>query len=371
MKKILLIVFLFIFLAAGGFLFLKVKNLKILPSQAEIGNNPEAISLNSLRGSVNLKSDEPDIQPNNENIPDRGSPFEKASQEIKEAPSSDESASVLTFAILGDTQRFTAGNSQGNFQKAVSQIKTLDPDLVIAAGDLVSNCKGKSDDAKDYADWKNVLGPLASKTYAVQGNHDRVEDKDKCDQFWQNIFTFPTNGPAGFSELVYSLDFKNSHFVFLDSDKPDGHQINDVQRNWLEQDLAKNKMTNTFVIFHEPAFPTGAKIDESLDVQASQRNDLWQILDKYNVTAVFNGHEHIVSRRKIDSSVFPGAKNSIYQFVFANTDSFNHDLPKPGVAEYASQIQGSFGLVKVDGKEITVETHGPDGKLLDTFTFSK
>ncbi len=105
-----------------------------------------------------------------------------------------------------------------------------------------------------------------------------------------------------------------------------------------------------------------SKIGESLDAQAGQRNALWQILEKYNVTAVFNGHEHIVSRRKI---------GGIYQFVFGNTDSFNHDLPKSGVAEYASQIQGSFGLVKVSGQEITVEVYDPNGKLLNSFPFSK
>jgi 3',5'-cyclic-AMP phosphodiesterase len=371
MKKILLIIFLFIFLAVGGFFFLKAKNSKILPSQTDIGNNFNQNSLNSLQGSVDFKSEDPAVQPNNENVPDRGSPFEKTNQELQAKPDTSGRDSILTFAVLGDTQRFDAGNSQGNFQKAAAEISKLNPDLVVAVGDLIGGCEGKSSDAKDYADWKKIIGPLAAKTYAVQGNHDRVSDGGSCDKIWQDAFNFPTNGPSGFSELTYSLDLKNAHFVFLDSIKPDGHQINDTQRTWLDQDLAKNKMEDTFVIFHEPAFPVSSKIGESLDTQASQRNALWQILDKYNVTAVLNGHEHIVSRRKVDSKVFPEAKNLIYQLVFANTDSFNHDLPKPGIAEYASQVQGSFGFVKVNGKDITVETHGPDGKTLDTHTFSK
>ena len=79
------------------------------------------------------------------------------------------------------------------------------------------------------------------------------------------------------------------------------------------------------------------------------------------MTAVFNGHEHIVSRRKI---------GKVYQFVFGSTDSFNHGLPAKGIAEYANQGQGRFGLVKVNGKEITVETHGPDGALLNSFTLT-
>ncbi|MFA5925856.1 MAG: metallophosphoesterase [Parcubacteria group bacterium] len=311
------------------------------------------------------------IEENTGKIPEvLSNPFaKKEGAAASPAPSSGENN--FTFAILGDTQRFTAGNKQGNFQKATANIKKQNPNMIIAVGDLVSNCKGKSDDAQNYDDWKNILGALTSKTYAVQGNHDRVENLDKCDRIWQDTFNFPTNGPSGFSELTYSLDFKNSHFVFLDSNKPDAHQVNDAQRDWLEQDLTKNKKENTFVIFHEPAYPTGYKSGESLDVEPSQRNALWEILDRHNVTAVFNGHEHIASRRKIDSQVSSAAKNSIYQFVFGNTDSFDHTLPAPGIAEYANQGQGRYGIVKVSGKEITVETRGPNGEILDTFAFSK
>lgn len=104
------------------------------------------------------------------------------------------------------------------------------------------------------------------------------------------------------------------------------------------------------------------KATESLDAEPSQRNALWEILEKHNVTAVFNGHEHIVSRRKV---------GKVYQFVFGSTDSFNHGLPAAGVAEYANQGQGRSGIVKVRGKEITVEVYDPDGKLLNTFIFSK
>ncbi len=274
------------------------------------------------------------------------------------APAPDTS---FTFAILGDTQRFEPNNPNGNFQRAMAQIAKTNPDKIFSMGDLVGSCDGDSKCRNEYADWKKIVGGSLSKTYATQGNHDRTGD-DKTDKVWRDSFDFPTNGPADFSEQVYSFDFKNSHFVVLDSDKPKEHLVNGEQRAWLEKDLAADKKENTFVFFHEPAYPTGAKISESLDKEPSDRNALWQILEKYNVTAVFNGHEHIVSRRKIGKT---------YQFVFANTDSFNHTLPKPGFAEYANQGQGRYGIVRVADKQITVETHGPDGKILDTFTFSK
>ena len=139
----------------------------------------------------------------------------------------------------------------------------------------------------------------------------------------------------------------------------------------MENNLAGNKKENVFVFFHEPAYPVYQKTGESLDNHPGERDALWQIFDKDNVSAVFNGHEHIATRRLIDSKVFSNAKNSIHQFVFGNTDSFDHTLPDPGVVEFSDQGQGRFGIVRVNGKEIAGETRGPDGALLNTFTFSK
>ena len=50
------------------------------------------------------------------------------------------------------------------------------------------------------------------------GNHDRVGE-NKADSIYQKVFAMPTNGPSGYSELTYSFDFENSHFVVLSSDK--------------------------------------------------------------------------------------------------------------------------------------------------------
>lgn len=295
-----------------------------------------------------------------ENIAEKvASPFVGSETAPAAEQTTDENS--FSFAIIGDTQYFKAANPNGNFQKAAAKIKAMDPALVFAVGDLVSSCDGDSKCSAKYSAWKKVVGTLLPKTYAMQGNHDRTGD-DKTDNIWRDSFAFPTNGPSGFSEQAYSFDYKNSHFVVLDSDKPKEHLMNGDQRAWLEKDLAGSKKENTFVFFHEPAYPVSSKITESLDKESSERDALWQILEKYHVTAVFNGHEHLVSRRKI---------GNLYQFVFGNTDSFNHGLPAKGVAEYSNQGQGRFGFVKVSGKEITVETLDSGGNILNTFAFSK
>jgi 3',5'-cyclic-AMP phosphodiesterase len=264
----------------------------------------------------------------------------------------------FAFGIIGDTQYFKAGNQNGGFQKAVKLLASKNVDLTMAIGDIVSSCD--TDCESKLAGWKSAMGALYPKAYAMMGNHDRT-GKDKSDAIWQKFFSFPTNGPAGYSELAYFFDFKNTHFVVLNSEKPDENIVNETQRAWLEQDLNANKKENVFVFFHEPAYPTNSKIGESLDAKPKERDALWNILSAHKVTAVFNGHEHIASRRNV---------GGIYQFVFGNTDSFNHLAPKPGMAEW-SYVGQNFGVIEVEGKKITVNTYSTDGKLLDSFQLVK
>lgn len=265
--------------------------------------------------------------------------------------------SKFSFAIIGDTQRFDPENADGGFQQAVKNITAKHVDFLMTEGDLLSSCG--DDCARNLTVWKNILGPLVSNTYELMGNHDRT-GRDASDSVWQNTFDLPINGPDGYSELTYSFDFQNAHFVVLNSEKPKGGIVDTIQRDWLEKDLASNKKENIFVFFHEPAYPVSSKIDASLDAHKDERDALWNIFVQYKVTAVFNGHEHIHSRKKI---------GTIYQFVFGNTDSYDHELPKPGMAEFSYQGK-NFGIVEVDGKQITVNLYSVEGNLINSFKFS-
>ena len=358
MKKIIIIIAITAIAILGFLFYQKAHEMKILPSQAEIGNSPDPGFFSSFKGSIESVFADPAKQsaPEN-NLPSR-SPFQGQSSNAVSNTNSD--SSVFSFAIIGDTQYFKSANSNGYFQKVVTDITAMNPDLVIATGDLTGSCESYTECLEKHNAWKKIDAPLLSKTYAAMGNHDNV--KNKGVKAWQDAFNFPTNGPSGYSELTYSFDFKNSHFVVLNSDHEKEHLVSGDQRAWLEQDLAKNKKENIFVVFHEPAYPVSSKITEGLDKNPGERDALWQILKKYNVTAVFNGHEHIVSRRKIDN---------IYQFVYGSTESFDHDLPGAGVAEYAVQGQSRFGIAQVNGKEITVKTYSAESKELNSFTFSK
>lgn len=266
----------------------------------------------------------------------------------------------FSFAVIGDTQGFSASSSSDSFRSAVKNIVNQNVTVVISVGDLVSSCDGDSKCTKKYDDWKSVAQPILNKTFEVQGNHDRT-GRDKADKAWQDEFDLPKNGPDGYSELTYSFNIGNSHFVVLDSEKPQEHVVGQDQRDWLDNDLANNKKPNIFVFYHEPAYPVSSKIGSSLDAKSPDRDALWTIFKKYKVTAIFSGHEHINSRKIIDG---------VLQFVIGNTNAFDHDLPKPGMADYSYQGH-HYAIVSVDNQNVTVNIYKTDGTLLNSFAIPR
>jgi len=278
---------------------------------------------------------------------------------------------AVTFAVMGDTQSFQSGS--GSFASAVANIKKKKPQVVVVVGDLISDCADDNACRNYWSSWKSIAAPILEKTYPAMGNHDRVNASvEAADALWQEVFSLPTNGPSGFSELAYSFNKGNSHFVILNSSKPNNYKVDSAQRSWLEQDLAAaRKKKHKFVFFHMPAYPVSGHIGSSLDVYPEERDALWEILDRYEVSAVFNGHEHLFSRRKIDSTLYPGAQNSTYQFTIGGTDTaYIYSAPEVGMTEYYS-LEQNFAIVNAKKKSVKVDLYATNGTLLHSFRYRK
>lgn len=271
------------------------------------------------------------------------------------------------FAIFGDSH-YGKGDLK-KFKKAVEFVEKENVDLVLTTGDNIANCENKRC-KKRIIDWERSMNSLIPKLFPTFGNHDVEEEYKKSAKYWTDYLTLPENGPENFKELTYSFDYGNTHFVILTSSFPKTHRVNDEQIEWLKSDLKNNNKQNTFIFFHESAFPVSEKIDESLDHKEDQRDKLWSVIDKYNVTSVFSGHEHLHSRRLIDDKVFPNAENNIYQFITGNTSYFHHDKPKKkdSIKGLEFMHQGEVVLiVEVENQKVTVNLHSIEGKLLDSF----
>ena len=114
------------------------------------------------------------------------------------------------------------------------------------------------------------------------------------------------------SKLGYSFDYKNQHFVVINTD-PVGAETS-APTQWLAADLAaaraRNGIQRIFVFGHKPAFTydylggingqhaTGAGLDATAATTA-KRDAFWAVIEQYNAT-YFCGHEHIynISRPK-------------------------------------------------------------------------
>ncbi|OGI26471.1 MAG: hypothetical protein A3J76_00785 [Candidatus Moranbacteria bacterium RBG_13_45_13] len=280
-------------------------------------------------------------------------------------------ASAVTFAVMGDTKDFLAGS--GTFQNAVAKIKKKKPSAVLVMGDLINDCTDDTTCRSYWNSWKSVAAPILKKTYPVMGNHDRVNvSGEAADTLWQEIFSLLTSGPDGYSELAYSFNKRNSHFVVLNSSRPSNNLVNSAQREWLEQDLALNqKKKYKFIFFHSPAFPASLHIGSSLDAYPDERNALWEILDRHNVSGVFVGHEHFFNQRLINSSVYSGATNSIYQFTVGRTDTTEtYPAPQAGMSEYYN-LENHFAIVKTSKKSVKVDLYSTSGTRLNSFRYKK
>ena len=354
LKILLLIVFLGVLVLGFVLFFAGRKSNNASQVQTPKITNPVLASLNSFAHILSSPAALVNSSPGSP-TPENPAPV---SGGATGAPAPGVSAATFSFAVIGDTKVFSADNPNGNLQKAVASIVKDNVNFSFIMGDLVHSCDGGSKCEASFAEWKSVMKPILDKTYEVMGNHDRTGGSS-ADAVWQKEFNLPTNGPSGFSELTYSFDYSNSHFVVLNTEKPKGQVVDSAQRDWLEKDLTANKKENVFVFYHEPAYQTAQNKDDSLDANPKERDALWAILVKHNVTAVFNGHEHIFSRKKV---------GNIYQFVVGDTDSTDDDFPQKNLIDYGYKGK-SFAVVAIDGKKINMKLYTVDGNLINSFDF--
>jgi hypothetical protein len=142
--------------------------------------------------------------------------------------------------------------------------------------------------------------------YPGVGNHE--VQRQKCDLYWLRLFYYKklkgtvNPGPKGCEETTYSWDYRNAHFVQLDMYydgsryNKDG-EFNDLQYNWLVEDLNRNTKPVVFVIYHEPAFPNGRG---GKDDSPPQWKRFMKVLNDRKVVAGLCAHTHTYARYQVE-----------------------------------------------------------------------
>lgn len=260
------------------------------------------------------------------------------------------------FAVIGDTR---SDNPEGINIKVTAallkKIKSEDVDFIIVTGDMISGSKNVNRTVERLGKWKHLVQKYGLKVYVVAGNHEI--NSEGSEGAFRSIFEMPDNGPIGLKELVYSFDYKNTHFVMLDTNIYNSfHRLGDAQRAWLENDLKQNKDKLIFVFGHEPAYPTGNRMGKSLGRFPVERDGLWSLFEKYDVRAYFCGHEHVYNK---------SMHNGVLQVITGGGGAPLHTQQKKG---------GFYHFVIIDIKDrgiyrILVKDIG--GNIRDRFVLSR
>ena len=196
------------------------------------------------------------------------------------------------------------GDSKGTkfFKQVLHRADSLNPDFCLTTADLVKKGGGKLG-KKDYKQLNKDGGWFMKKypMWPTVGNHESFGGDDAMHNF-TNFF--------GIKHDLYSFEYGNAKFIALPWPKIKDDTDRLAQ---LESELKSAKGKLIFVFKHRPHYDVGSKKYE--DVEGTE-TAVTKLYDKYKVTAVFSGHDHIYYRTKRKATSYiisAGAGAPIYR----------------------------------------------------------
>ena len=156
------------------------------------------------------------------------------------------------------------------------------PDMVLFTGDIASN----SHNFLHYLYYAIIENKIWKNCeyYPVRGNHEAEIHHYKA-------FLNVPNG-----NTYYSFDRMGMHFIVLDCWNV-YVPLEEVQLEWLKQDLEANKDKPISLALHVPFFTSGKYAPYTED-------NIMSLIDKYNILFVFSAHVHSYERSLYKGTYF-------------------------------------------------------------------
>jgi hypothetical protein len=185
-------------------------------------------------------------------------------------------ADSFKFAVLGD---FGTGKTN-QYELAEQMVKLHDRfkfGIVILVGDNLYGSDRPQDYQKKFEIPYKGLLDAGVKFYGSLGNHDAREQR------FYKLFNMD-------GKLYYTFNPKpDVRFFALESTYPDPEQF-----KWLENELKASSSDWKILFFHHPLYSSGERHGSDLRL----REAVEPLAIKYNVSVVFNGHDHFYERIK-------------------------------------------------------------------------
>ncbi len=251
------------------------------------------------------------------------------------------------FLVYGDTR-----SSDSIHVALVQKMVQEKADLVFNTGDMVP--RGRN--PEQWANFFRIIRPLwqVSEYYPVRGNHDFGMDYlDNYEMSRDGLphFDVPRPRPGVY---YYAFTHKNARFIFLDPFlRTDPKSI---QGEWFRTELEKSRdFPWIFVSFHYPIFNAHPRRADNEELRAN----LHDLMRKYHVSVVFNGHDHYYYRTK---------RQGVIYVVTGGGGAHLYDI------DQSRLMKGDVAAKKhhyirctVSDKRMHVETIDLDGNVIDRF----
>ncbi len=260
----------------------------------------------------------------------------------------------FTFLVVGDSRFYMEQH-----RRVVDRMSQEVPDFVLGTGDMVDD-GAREDQWQQYFDVENKF--LRDNVYfPAVGNHDR-QGRGRTADTYRAYFSVPENGNE--TERYYAFTYASSRFLILDSNIY-SFALTD-QTSWIERELIAARqdpaVKHIFAVMHHPPFSI------SLHGGAKDLRERWTpLFEKYQVSAVFSGHDHVYSRAEHEG---------IHYFVSGGGGSpLYPKRPKSNPIDVAAVKKFErvlhFLRVNVAGRRVEITAVRADGTTIETTTWEE
>ena len=181
------------------------------------------------------------------------------------------------FAVVADR---TGGARPGVFEKAVDKLNLLQPQFVLCVGDLI---QGYTEDINqinfEWDQFDAIVQKLNMPFFYLPGNHD-ISNPSMA-SVWQSRF----------GRTYYHFLYRNTLFLFLNTEDPSFHHISSRQIDYFRKVLSDNQNVRWIIIFmHEPMWQGNPTI-EWINFESLLNN---------RPCTFFAGHHHTYTKTVIE-----------------------------------------------------------------------
>jgi len=248
-------------------------------------------------------------------------------------------ADSLRFAVLGDFG--TGSREQYQMAETMARVHQQFPfELVLLVGDNLYGSERPQDFKKKFEIPYKPLLDADVKFYASLGNHDAREQR------YYKLFNMGGKLYYSFKAPKQSVRFFALESTYLDTD----------QLAWVEKELKDSGEDWKIPYFHHPPYSSG-------DRHGSDRR-LREVLEplfvKYNVSVVFNGHDHFYERVKPQKGI-------VYFIVGAGGQLRRGNIDRnSGITAVGNDRDQSFMVVEINGDEMYFNAVSRTGQVIDS-----